>query len=131
MNDKKSRKLSRREFAQRAALLSASASLVPANVMIPDSLRTLDDQPAAAGPQLSANSQAEANSRYQQLLDLYGKRFDEQQKMDLKRMCAELQPSLERVRSFSLQNGDAPALYLKPLVERDKRAKPAGTKKPS
>ena len=66
-------------------------------------------------------------------MELYGSRFNDEQKASLKRMCAEMQPSLEHIRAYELQNGDAPALYLKPLVERGKKPQPAAipaTKKP-
>jgi len=39
----------------------------------------------------------------------------------LKRLCIFIQPSLDRIRSYTLANGDLPALYLKPLVDRDKK----------
>ena len=124
MKNKNERTLSRREFAQRAAMLSATASLVPAEVMLPKAPAV----PAAQTPQtttkLTAAGQAEADARYQQILNLYSERLDDAQRANIKRMCDELQPSLERIRSFNLENGDAPALYLKPLVEREK--KPAG-----
>ena len=35
-------------------------------------------------------------------------------------MTGELQKTLETLRKTELENGDAPALYLKPLVEREK-----------
>ena len=122
MKEKNRRVLSRREFARRAALLSATATLATAEtVFIPEAI----SQSGPAAPKLSEPSQAEAESRYQQIMGLYRGRFDEAQKSDLKRMCAELQPSLDRIREYALQNGDAPALYLKPLVERDKKLQPA------
>jgi hypothetical protein len=121
MKDKKGRVLSRREFAQRAALLSATASLASAEAVLPASLKEPSPQAASSTPKLSDAGQAEAESHYQRIMVLYGGRFDEQQKADLKRMCAELQPSLDHIRSFALQNADAPALYLKPLVEREKK----------
>lgn len=124
MKDKNGRLLTRREFAERAALLSATASLAPAEAVFPSTSSDPGPQAAPSMPKLSDAGQAEANSRYQQIIDLYGNRFDEAQKADLKRMCAELQPSLEHVRSYALQNGDAPALYLKPLVEREKKPQP-------
>ena len=122
MKEKNRHVLSRREFAQRAALLSATATLTAAEaVFTPEAI----PQTGPAAPKLSERSQAEVESRYQQIIGLYGGRFDEAQKSDLKRMCAELQPSLDRIREYALQNGDAPALYLKPLVERDKKLQPA------
>ncbi len=110
--------LSRREFTQRAAMLSATATIVPAEVILPKSpVATSSQEP----PSTSIGGQAEIDWRHQQILSLYGHRLDEAQKTNLKKMCADLQPSLERVRSFALENGDAPALYLKPLVEREKK----------
>jgi len=121
MSNESGKVLTRREFAQRAALLSATASLATAEKVFPASTSPEPDLQEPA-PQLTETGKAEADSRYQQIIALYGSRFDNAQKADLKRMCAELQPSLDRVRGYALQNGDAPALYLKPIVERDKKS---------
>jgi hypothetical protein len=126
MKDKNGRILTRREFTQRAALLSATASLATAEAVFPAPSTDASLQAAPATAKLNEAGQAEADSRYQQIIGLYGSRFDDGQKAELKKMCAELQPSLERVRSYALQNGDAPALYLKPLVEREKKAQSSG-----
>jgi|SRR6516225_3556447 hypothetical protein len=128
MKEKNGPVLSRREFAQRAALLSATASFASAEAVFPTATEAGTSQAEPPGPNLSEAGKAEADSRYQQILALYGPRFDEAQKSELKKMCAELQPSLDNLRSYALQNGDAPALYLKPLVEREKRPpSPAAT----
>ena len=50
----------------------------------------------------------------------YGSRFSDAQKADLRRLCALAQPPLDRLRAYALENGDSSALYLKPLVEREK-----------
>jgi hypothetical protein len=120
--------LSRREFAQRAAVLSATASFVPTEMIRLDT--SLDSAPQAAQntPKLTAAAQVEADSRYQQVLALYGDRLDDAQKANIKRMCAELQPSLERIRNFKLENADVPALYLKPLYERDRKPQTPNSK---
>jgi hypothetical protein len=132
MKNKDERTITRREFAQRAAMLSATASLLPAEVL---QAREQAAAPALQGsqtaPKLSEAGQAEADSRYQQILSLYSDHLDDTQKANIKRMCAELQPSLERVRNFKLDNGDAPALYLKPLYERDRKPQPASATSPS
>jgi hypothetical protein len=125
MNKKPSSVFSRRQFARRAAVASAAAALTPAEALLPSSAEA---QPAQTSPQLSKEGQAEAESRYQQILSLYGSRFDDAQKANLKKMCADLQPTLEKLRKYPLENSVAPALFLKPLVERDK--KPSSTKKP-
>jgi hypothetical protein len=123
--------LSRREFAQRAALLSAT-SIVPPRAILDLPTRVLPDaQAEAAGVKLSPEGQAEADARYQQVLSLYGDRLNEEEKTRVKKMCAELQPALDRIRSHKLENGNAPALYLKPLYERDKKPQSASLTSPS
>jgi hypothetical protein len=116
MNKKPGPSFSRRQFARRAAAASAAVALAPAEALFPaDEPQALPDS-----PKLSPEGQAEADSRYQQILALYGPRFDDGQKANLKKMCVQLQPALEKIRRFSLENSNAPALYLKPLVDRDK-----------
>jgi len=86
---------------------------------------------------LSSQSQADAESRFQAILAVYGTRFSDAQKDELRRLCYTAQPMLDQVRAYSITNADGPALYLKPLVEREKsssptsptrRAKPVATK---
>jgi hypothetical protein len=122
MKSKNGQLFSRREFTRRAAVLGATASLVNAEVILP---KVAAGQSAPAAPNLTPAGQAEAESRYQQIVSLYGEHLDEAQKTNIKRMCVELQPSLERIRAFKLENGDAPALYLKPLLEREKKPQAA------
>jgi hypothetical protein len=119
MNEPRKSGLSRRQFARKAALLSASASMVPAATVFGEDLQAPQTPPAH--PNLSAESQAEAEARYQQILSQYGSRFTSEEKTSLREMNLVTQESLEKVRAFSLENGDAPALYLKPLVEREKK----------
>jgi hypothetical protein len=122
MNEPRKSGISRRQFARRAAVLSASASIVPAASVFADSLQTPPaQQPAETHPNLSAESQAEAEARYQQILSQYGSRLSAEEKVSLREMNLVTQTSLDKVRAYSLENGDAPALYLKPLVEREKK----------
>jgi hypothetical protein len=119
MNAKKRSGISRREFARRAAIASA-ASLVPSAALPSSPLLTEPlPQQSTELPPLTDASQAEANARYQTILNLYGSRFSDAQKTDLRRLCTLAQPALDRLRSFPLDNGDGPALYLKPLIERE------------
>jgi len=131
MNKKNGQLLSRREFAQRAAMLSATASLVPAEVILPRASAASAAQSTQTAPTLTTEGQTEAESRYQQILSLYSNRLDDQQKTNIKKMCTDLQPMLERIRTFKLENGDAPALYLKPLVEREKAPQPGLKSQPN
>jgi hypothetical protein len=141
--DKKPRvAISRREFARRAALASAVATIAPTAVVTahaapaPDSAPTSPDSapakpasPALApqepnAPKLSPESQSEADARFQSILVLYGSRFSPEQKNDLHRLCAVIQPALDHIRAYKIENGDGPALYLKPQYEREKKPKP-------
>lgn len=128
MKNKTEHTISRREFAQRAALLSATASFAPSEMIGPKISSDLDAQSPQTAPKLNAAAQAEADSRYQQVLALYSDRLDDSQKANIRRMCNELQPSLERMRAFKLENSDVPALFLKPLYERDRKPSAANSK---
>ncbi|HEY2820188.1 MAG TPA: hypothetical protein VGJ06_04020 [Candidatus Acidoferrum sp.] len=131
--------ISRREFARRAALASAVVTIAPvvavsapsieASVSVQDkpatprSAAVAPQNPAPNAPRLSAESQAEADARFQTILVLYGTRFSDEQKMDLHRLCSVSQPALDHVRAYKIENGDGPALYLKPQYEREKKPK--------
>jgi hypothetical protein len=134
--------ISRREFARRAVVASAVAVTLPGGVVgekspLQKAAVTGDKNPPSKSeggapkigeaaqqpantPKLSAEGQAEAEARFQSITTQYGKRFSEEQKTDLRRLCYVAQPALDRLRAYALANGDAPALYLKPLVEREK-----------
>jgi hypothetical protein len=126
MKDDRQVLLSRRQFARRAALLSATASLVSAGAMLPPPLRASETEQLPANyPKLSPEGQAEAEARYQLVLSRHGSKLTEEQKSSTRLMCFLAQPGLEHVRAYSLNNGDVPALFLKPIVERER---PAATK---
>lgn len=121
MNRKDGYSISRREFARRASIVSA-VSMVPSSFLAPDLLSS--EQPPAQTqetPPLSPESQAEAEARYQSILAVYGNRLSSAQKFDVRRLCFLAQVPLDNVRKYAVDNGDAPALYFKPLVEREKK----------
>jgi hypothetical protein len=121
MNGKRGPAISRREFARRAAIASAVA-IVPAGTLSRrPTLTEFPEQQPKDAPSLSLESQAEAEARYQSILGVYGARFSEPQKADLRRLCFSAQLPLDNLRKFTIENGDGPALYLKPLVEREKK----------
>jgi hypothetical protein len=147
--DKPRAGITRREFARRAALASAPAIVAPTMVAAwspaPPSAAPLPSQasPALASatvppaqavntsaanaqtpnfPKLSPEGQAEVDARIQSILGQYGSRFSEEQKADIRRLCTFAQPPLDRLRAYHLENADGSALYLKPLVEREKKA---------
>ena len=142
-NTPKAGPITRREFARRAALASAIASVAPAAALTapaptrnehanvaaadrsgrfadPSSKVTAAEQQPTDLPKLSPKSHAEAEARIQTIFAQYGGRFSDAQKADLRRLCFLSQPPLDRLRAYALENGDNPALYFKPLVEREK-----------
>jgi hypothetical protein len=139
MGNKSNSAISRREFARRAALASAAASLAPTELLSSKSIPTpLPAQQPANAPKLSPESQAEVESRIQAIFAQYGNRLSEDQKTDIRRLATEAQPPLDRLRAFATDNGDGPGLYLKPLIERERKPlampatpKPAATPKSS
>jgi len=133
MGNKNDPAISRREFARRAALVSAAASLSPSNLLSSKSIAApLPAQQPANAPKLSPEGQAEVESRIQAIFAQYGNRFSDAQKADIRRLATEAQPPLERLRSFATDNGDGPGLYLKPLMEREKKPSPLpATPKPA
>jgi len=120
MAQKKEQEISRREFARRAALLSA-ASVAPGNFLRAEPVNAEPQAPQApAASDLSPQSQAEADARIQSILSQYGGRLSDEQKTDVRRLTKEAQAPLDRLRAFAVTNGDGPALYLRPLIEREK-----------
>jgi hypothetical protein len=124
--------ISRRAFARRAAIASAAATLAP-SVLLPTATESDSSENALTAipspqdiPKLSAEGRAEVDARVHTVLARYGKRLSGDQKADIRRLQTLLQPQLESLRTYSVSNGDSPALYLKPLVEREKR--PSRTK---
>ena len=117
--------ISRREFARRAAFVSAAASLTPSHLLNaePPASPVEAQQPPNA-PKLSPEGQVEVESRIQAILNQYGSRLSDAQKADIRRLAAEAQPPLDRLRAYTTDNGDGPALYLKPLLEREKKPSP-------
>ena len=133
MGSKPDSAMSRREFARRAAFVSAAATLTPSNLLGAESgAGPLPEQQPANVPVLSPEGQAEVDSRIQSILAQYGSRLSDTQKADIRRLATEVQPSLDRLRAFATENGDGPALYLKPLMEREKKPSPMpATPKPA
>jgi hypothetical protein len=132
MGNEKDSAISRREFARRAAYVSAAASLAPANLLHAEAVAFSALVPQSANaPKLSPESQAEVDSRIQAILGQYGKRLSEAQKTDIRRLATEAQPPLDRLRAFATENGDGPGLYLKPLIEREKKPTPKAAPKPA
>lgn len=120
MNRKSGSSISRREFARRAAIVSAVSLVPPNSLRLNATSNQASSQQPPDTPTLSAQGQAESEARYQAILSTYGSRFSEAQKTELRRLCFSAQSTLDRLRAYPIENSDSPALYLKPLVEREK-----------
>ena len=114
--------LGRRQFALGAAAAATTALIPKGNALTVDVLA----QAAAAGNQpldpqsleaktkiamakLSASAQAEVEMKVASIFRKYGDRLSDEQKADFRRIMAESQEGLEKMRAFKLENGDQPA----------------------
>ena len=131
---------SRREFARRAALLSLAAPIAaPLAAAAPSPTAAVsppaDDQQLpklpSGFPKLSDQSRAEVEARYDSIVRQYSGRFNDQQKAELRRLSFLAQPALDNLRTYTIHNADSPALYLKPLVEREKKPPKSATPSPA
>ena len=113
--------ISRREFARRVALTTATAAALPATLLEGSREAIPATQEATKPPALTPTGQTEVDSRIQAILGRYGKRLNDAQKADIRRLATTLQPQLEKLRAYSIANDDAPATVLKPIVEREKK----------
>ena len=136
----KSSRISRREFARRAALASAVATVAPAAAIATPAEPSNEHATVAAAnrgarpshptsdapqqasdlPKLCPEGRTEVEARIQSILSQYGTRLSDAQKADIRRLCNLAQPPLDRLRAYAIENGEGPGLYLKPLLEREK-----------
>src|SRR6478735_446006 len=114
--------LARRQFALGAAAAATTALIPKGNGLAIDVLAqaaTTDSQPLdpqsleaktkAAMAKLSASAQAEVEMKVASIFRKYGDRLSDEQKADIRRIMAESQEGLEKMRAFKLENGDQPA----------------------
>ena len=108
--------LGRRQFALGAAA-AATTALLPGNVLPGDLLaqttagadKSLDEKTRAAMAKLTASAQAEVEMKVASIFRKYGDHLSDEQKADIRRIMAESQEGLEKMRAFKLENGDQPA----------------------
>ncbi len=109
-------RISRREFAGRAAKGAAAALVVPAGLFAPSAVAGPTSPPAqtaAEAPKLSPEARAEAEEKISAIFRKYGARLSEEQKADIRRIMLENQQSLETLRAYPLENSDEPATVLR------------------
>jgi hypothetical protein len=108
--------IGRRRFALGAAA-AATTALLPGNILPGDLLaqtapgaeKSLEEKTRAAMAKLSASAQAEVEMKVASIFRKYGDRLSDEQKADIRRIMAESQEGLEKMRAFKLENGDQPA----------------------
>ena len=109
-------RLSRREFARRAALTATTAVVAPATLLSQQTAPkpTLSqDKPPQAPTELSPELKAEGELKYQWIIQRYGSRLSAEEKKDVYRLVMEGQKPLAAFRAFPLENSNMPATVLK------------------
>ena len=122
--------LGRRQFALGAAAAATSA-LLPGDLLAQaaGADKSLEEKTRAAMAKLSASAQAEVEMKVASIFRKYGDRLSDEQKADIRRIMAESQEGLEKMRAFKLENGDQPAdtfrAYLKEEKPRQQQSRKA------
>ena len=114
--------LGRRQFALGAAAAATTALIPKGNALPFDALAQATASPAASSDtqsleaktrtamaKLSASAQAEVEMKVASIFRKYGERLSDEQKADIRRIMAESQEGLEKMRAFKLENSDQPA----------------------
>lgn len=110
MQSSRKRPITRRSFTVGAAV-AATATLLPGN-LAGQSTTTPQTQPDAM-TKLSPGARAEVEMKVKEIFRKYGDRLSDAQKADIRKVMAETQDGLEKMRGFALDNGDQPATVLK------------------
>ena len=114
--------LGRRQFALGAAAAATTAliskgSALPVDAFVQTAAgsgasldpQSLEAKTKVAMAKLSAYAQAEVEMKVASIFRKYGDRLSDEQKADIRRIMAESQEGLEKMRAFKLENGDQPA----------------------
>jgi hypothetical protein len=114
--------IGRREFAFGAAAVATAAFIGPADALAQSELQL--QQPQAATPlqqqiqsamaKLSPQAQAEVEMKVASIFRKYGDKLSDEQKADIRRIMAEGQEGLEKMRAYVLENDDQPATVFHP-----------------
>src|SRR5260370_16133683 len=117
MGDKNDSAISRREFARRAAIVSAAASLAPSNLLTSESVAAPPPaQLPAKAPKLSPQSQAEVESRMPSIFSQYSSTLSYAQKAHIRRLATEAQPPLARLHAVVTGNRNWAVACLNTLI---------------
>ena len=113
--------LDRRRFSIGAAAAATAALIRPGEALAiakaeqqPAPSSSLEQKAQEALAKLSAAAQAEVEMKASSLFRKYGNRLNDEQKSDIRRILAETQDGLEKMRAFVLENSDQPATVFHP-----------------
>lgn len=112
------KKITRRGFAMGAA--AAAAAIALPSIAPAQSPAPVAQQPSAMS-KLSPDSRAEVEARANEIIRRRGSRLDDAQKAEIRRLLAEGQEGLEKMRAYALENGDQPATVFRTWREREGR----------
>jgi hypothetical protein len=114
--------LGRRQFALGVAAAATTALIPKGNALPIDAIiqaptgvdsspesQSTDTKTRAAMAKLSPSAQAEVEMKVASIFRKYGDRLSDEQKADIRRIMAESQEGLEKMRAFKLENGSQPA----------------------
>jgi hypothetical protein len=110
--------LGRRRFTLGAAAAATTALILPVDTISqtagptsPPSapITPTEQQAQAAMAKLSPRAQAEVEMKVSEIFRKYGDKLSAEQKTDIRKVMAETQDGLEKMRAFALDNGDQPA----------------------
>ena len=111
--------ITRRSFTAAAVAAATAALIQPVQAVQPvQALQppkpVQDDKPAvaaadAAMAKLSPGARAEVEMKLSSIFRKYGDQLNDEQKIDIRKVMAETQSGLEKMRAFPLENGDLPA----------------------
>lgn len=99
--------ISRRKFTVGAAV-AATAVLLPEGQARAEGPEPMQSQSDAAA-KLSPGARAEVEAKLKEIFRRYGSRLSDEQKADIRKVMAETQDGLEKMRAFALSNQDQPA----------------------
>jgi len=99
--------ITRRNFAVGAAA-AATAVLLPAGETWATSQAPAQSQSDPMA-KLSPGARAEMEAKVKEIFRKHGDHLSDEQKKDIRKVMAETQDGLEKMRSFALANGDQPA----------------------
>lgn len=103
--------LGRREFTIGAAAAATAALIHPTETIAQTagSLAEMDQKARTAMAKLAPQSRAEVEAKVASIFRKYGERLSDEQKADIRRIMAETQEGLDKMRTFPLGNSDQPA----------------------